>query len=360
MTDTRMCGRRMLPWLMAMAVALLLLPASASAADWRSQLGATAADTSQASAAEHKRRLDAPLRPHANHPLSTALLDAVAADAASGYADGDRPRTEAAARRMLAHDLAVATGVQLLLLGGTERAPLVGATADLLQSDRRTATAMLADGRLLARTGSDRRTLDEGDDAVDDALAAWRKGLPVTAIANYGRATERAWDVVERYGISYDPSADRDGDGVPDVLELRAGSDPRTGDTDRDGLGDRFEIGDGLPDHLPNDADTDGDGTGDGAEDADNDGLNALGEQAARTLPLEPDTDEDELEDGAEVHTHHTDPRKKDTDGDGLDDGAEVRLGTDPLRADSDGDGIPDGEDTLTAGGRARAACASS
>jgi len=351
MTDTRKSGRQMLAWVVAAATALmlLLLPAAAGASDWRSELGATAAQTSQASAAEHKRRLDAPLRPHAAQPLTTELLDAVMVDAASGYADGDRPRTEAAARRMLAHDLALATGVQALLLRGADRAPLVGAATDLLQADRRSAAAMLADGRLLARTSEDSRSLDQGDDADAAALRAWRDGHPVSAIAHYGQAADRAWDVLQRYGISYDPDADRDGDGVPDVLELRAGSDPRTADTDRDGLGDRFEIGDGLPDHRPDDADTDGDGTPDGAEDADGDDLDALGEQAATTLPLEPDTDRDELEDGAEVHDHGTDPRKRDTDGDGLADGAEVRLGTDPLRADSDGDGVPDGEDTLTA-----------
>jgi hypothetical protein len=345
MTKTRM-------WLVATATALLvmLLPTAAGASDWRDELGATAATGSQASSAEHKRRLDAPLRPQATHPLTTALLDAVADDASSGYADGDRPRTPAAARQIVAHDLAVATGVQVLLLrGDADRAPLVGAAADLLQADRRTAAAMLADGRLLARTSADRRALDQGDDAADEAVRAWREGQPVSAIVHYGRASDRAWDVLERYGISYDPAADRDGDGVPDVLELRAGSDPRVGDTDGDGLTDRFEIADGLPDHRPDDADADGDGTGDGAEDADGDGLVALGEQNARTLPLEPDTDRDELEDGAEVHTHGTKPLRRDTDGDGLDDGAEVRLGTDPLRADSDGDGVPDGEDTLTA-----------
>ena len=351
MMDSRMSGRGMLPWLAATATALLLLllPPAAGASGWRDDLGATAQQASQASSAEHKRRLDAPLRPHATHPLTNALLDAVAEDADTGYADGDRPNTAGAARRMLAHDLAVATGVQVLLLRGEDRAPLIGAAADLLQADRRTATAMLADGRLLAKSSSDRRALDQGGDALQQALDAWRKGLPVSAIAHYGRVTDRAWDVLERYGISYDPAADRDGDGVPDVLELRAGSDPRLSDTDRDGLTDRFEIADGLPYHAPNEADTDGDQIRDGAEDVDEDGLDALGEQTARTSPLTPDTDGDELEDGAEVHTHGTDPRKRDTDGDGLSDGAEVRLGTDPLKADSDGDGIADGEDTLTA-----------
>ncbi len=349
MSETRMGGHPMLSWLIATALALLLLPAGARASDWRSDLGATAADASRASAAEHKRRLDAPLRPHAGTPLTSAVLDAVAADAATGYADGDRPRSDAAARRMLDHDHDLATGVQALLLRGEDRAPLVGAAADLLQADRRTAAAMLADGRLLARTDADRRSLEQGDDAAGAALRAWRDGQPVSAVAHFGTAADRAWDVLQRYGVSYDPDADRDGDGVPDVLELRAGSDPRLADTDDDGLGDRFEIADGLPFHRPDDADTDGDGAGDAAEDVDGDGLAALGEQARRTLPLVTDTDRDELADGAEVHTHGTDPRKRDTDGDGLDDGAEVRLGTDPLRADSDGDGIPDGEDTLTA-----------
>ena len=69
-----------------------------------------------------------------------------------GHADGDRPRSESAARRMLVDDLAVATGVQVLLLRGEDRAPPVGAAADLLRADRSTATAMLADGRLLAKS----------------------------------------------------------------------------------------------------------------------------------------------------------------------------------------------------------------
>ena len=134
----------MLPWLVAAATALLLmlLPATAGAS-WRDDLAATADQTSQASAAEHKRRFDAPLRPHATHPLSTAVLDAVAADAESAYADGDRPRTDAVRRRMLVHDLAAAAGVQVLLLRGGDQAPLVGATADLLQADRRTAAIYL-------------------------------------------------------------------------------------------------------------------------------------------------------------------------------------------------------------------------
>ena len=84
-----------------------------------------------------------------------------------------------------------------------------------------------------------------------------------------------------RYGLGYDGSADRDGDGVPDVLELRAGSDPRSATPTATGLTDRFEILVAVLAHHPAKADTDGDGTSDAAEDLDVDGLSAAGEQLA-------------------------------------------------------------------------------
>ena len=102
---------------------------------------------------------------------------------------------------------------------------------------------MLGDIRLLASTTSDRKALDKAEQFHAQALAAWRRGQPVSV----GRALLAAPPTASStsssdYGLSYDGSADRDGDGVPDVLELRAGSDPRLRDTDRDGLTDRFEI----------------------------------------------------------------------------------------------------------------------
>jgi hypothetical protein len=274
-------------------------------------------------------------------------LDAVAADAASGYADGDRPLSRAAGRAMLAHAQDLATGLQALLNRGVDSETLVAGGANLLASDRRTAEQMLGDARLLAEPG-DESAVAQGESAHEQAADAWRRGQPVAAVAHYAQVADRAWDVLERHGISYHPDADRDRDGIPDVLELRAGADPRVADTDRDGLTDAFEI-EAMPFHLPGDADSDGDGTRDGAEDVDDDGLDALGEQRAGSNPLERDTDGDGLDDGAEAHTHGTDPTRADTDRDGLPDAAELRSGTDPLVPDSDGDGILDGEDTLTA-----------
>ena len=78
--------------------------------------------------------------------------------------------------------------------------------------------------------------------------------------------------------------------------------------------------------------------------DADADGLSNLGEYQAGTDPHDPDTDGDGLSDGDEVNLHHTNPLDEDTDGDGLTDENELNgYGTDPLVVDTDDDGADDG-----------------
>lgn len=142
-------------------------------------------------------------------------------------------------------------------------------------------------------------------------------------------------------------STDSDGDGLPDNVEIRAGSDPLLIDTDFDGLGDRVEVLElgGILSFTS--SDTDGDEISDAAEDTDEDSLDNLAEITAGLNPLNPDTDGDGISDGAEGALG-LDPILLDGDGDGLGDGDEVALGLDPTLADSDGNGSPDGEATVS------------
>ncbi|MFO7870959.1 MAG: hypothetical protein R6V03_05950, partial [Kiritimatiellia bacterium] len=64
--------------------------------------------------------------------------------------------------------------------------------------------------------------------------------------------------------------------------------------------------------------------------DEDGDGLCNLEEFEAGTDPNNPDSDNDGLSDGEEIHTYGTDPLSRDTDEDGAGDLEEVNAGTDP------------------------------
>jgi len=85
---------------------------------------------------------------------------------------------------------------------------------------------------------------------------------------------------------------DSDGDGLPDAVESRFGTDPKKRDTDGDGLNDRLEVEPRIP----------------------------IGQLKRFEMPS------------------WTDPLKFDTDGDGLSDGEEKTRGTNPLNQDTDGD----------------------
>ena len=91
-------------------------------------------------------------------------------------------------------------------------------------------------------------------------------------------------------------------------------------DSDGDGILDDVELANGLDPNNPADA----------LDDRDHDGLNNRDELTRGTDINNPDTDGDGLSDGAEVHTHHTNPLLKDTDGDGVPDNVEIATGSDP------------------------------
>jgi hypothetical protein len=85
-----------------------------------------------------------------------------------------------------------------------------------------------------------------------------------------------------------------------------------TGDTDGDGLWDRFEERWGVTD--PRKRDTDRDGIRDALEDEDGDRLSNLGEQRFRTDPTNPDTDGDGRRDGVEDFNGNGVPNAADQD----------------------------------------------
>ncbi len=124
---------------------------------------------------------------------------------------------------------------------------------------------------------------------------------------------------------------------APAPVEVVVKIDPKTLDTDNDGLNDGIEVTQYKTN--PENSDTDNDGLNDGDE------VNKY-----RTNPLVADTDMDGLKDGQEAKQYKTDPNKADTDNDGLNDYAEVNTHhTDPVNIDSDGGGLNDGAEIKAA-----------
>jgi Zn-dependent metalloprotease len=209
----------------------------------------------------------------------------------------------------------------------------------------------------------DRYGLDKNDpadaafDNDGDGLSNLDEYLARTDPTNPDTDADGLSDGDEIHIHGSDPTnADTDGDGLSDGAEVQThGTDPLNPDSDADGLSDGDEVIAHGTDPL--DPDTDADGMDDGWEvahgldpllddaalDADADGLTNIEERAAGTDPANPDTDADGLNDGDEVHVHGTDPLSPDTDADGMPDGWEVTYGLDPLLDDAAGDLDGDG-----------------
>ena len=131
---------------------------------------------------------------------------------------------------------------------------------------------------------------------------------------------------------------DGDTDGLSNLAEHNAGTNPCNEDTDSDGMNDNWEIlygsSCGLNPVL-----------GDSLGDNDGDGLPNLSELAAATQPCHFDTDADGMPDGWEVMYSLdplTDDSAGDPDNDSLTNIIEYSFGTDPQSADTDNDNMPD------------------
>ncbi len=170
--------------------------------------------------------------------------------------------------------------------------------------------------------------------------------------------------------VSDHQSADTDFDGLPDLLELRLGSNPLLADTDADGLSDAQEFN---PDRVCLSTGVAGEcdfgqfkaaefqqecnkhascvvdfsqkglGTNLNEIDSDGDGLNDFFEVTARSLTIEHHAS------GSQSWSDiRSNPLQPDSDGDGLSDSKENQIGSNPGINDSDGDGVEDGKEIAT------------
>lgn len=152
---------------------------------------------------------------------------------------------------------------------------------------------------------------------------------------------------------------DTDRDGLDDKYELDNNLNPRSKDSDFDGLSDGQEVKYVFSDPLV--ADTDNDSLSDGVEfktlhtnplvaDSDDDNLSDYYEtEISLTNPNKADTDKDDLTDGDEINIYQTNPLMSDSDQDMLSDSQEVlEYLTEPNTFDSDGDSLGDGYEVYT------------
>ncbi|HUR61669.1 MAG TPA: hypothetical protein VM286_04825 [Candidatus Thermoplasmatota archaeon] len=225
----------------------------------------------------------------------------------------------------------------------------------------------LSDGEEVTTYHSDPTLSDTDGDSMPDAWEAHHSLDPASAAdANLDADGDELANVAE-YQADTDPhDMDTDNDLLLDGEEVNTyHTNPLNGDSDSDGMPDRFEIQHGL---LPLDAtdavaDPDGDSFDQGADGSIEQAWPNLAEYQygrpigyseaasgpwlAGTDPHKADTDGDGAPDGYEAY-YGTNPvlpadGSTDEDKDGLNFTQEVRHGTDPGDPDTDGDGLCDG-----------------
>ena len=135
------------------------------------------------------------------------------------------------------------------------------------------------------------------------------------------------WEIEHFGNLEKDSTGDEDEDGLENLAEFKAGTNPQLADTDEDQLPDGWEVKNQTNPIKP-----------DAYEDRDEDNLNNLAEYKNGTHPTRDDTDKDGLKDGDELTAHHTDPTKRDSDGDLMPDGWELKFELNPLSKDGDVD----------------------
>ncbi|WP_111980015.1 hypothetical protein [Algibacillus agarilyticus] len=193
-----------------------------------------------------------------------------------------------------------------------------------------------------ATNGTDPLNADTDADGVNDLADAF----PIDATETLDTDTD---------GTGNNADLDDDNDGISDLDEAANGTNPLNADTDADGVSDLVDV---FPIDATEWADVDNDGIGDNADtDNDNDGVSDIDEVTAGTDPLNPDTDADGVDDALDVFPLDAteaydfdfdglgDNADLDDDNDGVADLDELANGTDPLDADTDGDGVNDAED---------------
>lgn len=141
------------------------------------------------------------------------------------------------------------------------------------------------------------------------------------------------------FGLSLEPDADDDLDGLNNLQEFLNHTNPLNHDSDNDGLKDNWEIDNGW-NPLLNDL----------LIDADKDGLNSVYELEVGANPNEKDTDQDQMLDGWEYNNGLNPIVKDDNDDpdrDGLTNLLEFVFSTDPLNPDTDNDTLTDSQEIL-------------
>jgi hypothetical protein len=228
------------------------------------------------------------------------------------------------------------SGFDSLAWDGQDLYALLPATDTVYRINRATGAASL-----VGRLGNVRLTAQSGltADSNGNLWGLEEYGEIFQVDKSTGEATRASFTLGAGFEcLALNVVLDFDRDGMPDSWENLYGLDPTDpSDAALDGDGDGLL---NLDEHLaftdPTNADTDGDGVSDFDE-----VFNPVVD------PLNVDTDADLLSDVDEVDIHTTDPLDPDTDADGMQDGWEVEAGLDPLADDAALDGDADGLDNL-------------